>query len=169
MCCRCTKFQVCVLISLLFQFHDLTSLQALLDLVSSEDGAQSVTLPHLNTVIMCAVPLSSASASLLCKSVYYIVYYGGSYGYALAHDAGAIPIMFDCLRGWPDSAEIVWNACALLGLVTSDENPSRGVILEAIHDAVPDFESLLVAAQASRLDLYNSSSLAETVLENLRK
>jgi hypothetical protein len=88
----------------------------------------------------------------------------GASGCTTILEAGAIPVIFDCLRSWPDDSMVVMHSCE-----TFIRLPCRrsAAMKQAMRD-VPDCEALLRAAQTTGFDKgWNKDSLAAKVLHDL--
>ena len=123
-----------------------------------------MTHAHVIEAIACVSPPDAATAAVFCQFIEYTSLFGGLPGRAVIHEAGAIPIVFDCLRSWPTNKEVVSKSCnaldSLLGEASTD-------MKQAMRD-VPDCEALLKAAQVFELEKNSDgSSLAADVLKKL--
>jgi hypothetical protein len=123
-----------------------------------------MTHAHVIEAIACVSPPDAATAAVFCEFIGNLAGLGGSPGRAVLHEAGAIPIVFDCLRSWPTSKEVVSKCCSALHSLALFGGTD---MKQAMRD-VPDCEALLKAAQASELEKKSDgSSVAADVWNKL--
>ncbi len=136
------------------------------DISSSEAGALSMTQAHVIEAIACLSPPNAATAAAFCELMHNIVVNAGSSGCTTIHHAGAISVIFGCLRSWLDENEVVqWSCRALSSLVLHSFGGTD--VKQAMRD-VPDYEELLKTVESARLFRFGDAcKLASSTLLSL--
>ena len=111
-------------------------------------GACDVTKADIEAGIAFARPPNRDTAEQFCSFIFNITAWAETAGCSTIADAGAIPVVFDIVRRWPDDADVLKVAC---GVVYNLAHYGSSAVIESIH-SVSDCESLLRAAAASGLD-----------------
>jgi hypothetical protein len=139
----------------------LGKLEELRDRAASTDGARSITHAHISKAIACVSPPDAATAAVFCDFMASMAWYAGGSGCTTILEAGAIPVIFDCLRSWPDDKMVVKQSCDALAKLLRNISAA---VKQAMRD-VPDCEALLREAQMTGFDKdWNKDSLAAEVL-----
>jgi hypothetical protein len=118
-------------------------LEELRDVAASMDGARSITHAHICEAIACISPPDAATAAVFCALMGNIALNAGSAGCTVIQASGAIPVMLDCFRTWPDD-KAVTQACTLALHYFQIFLPSScGAMLTKAILEIPGCQSLL--------------------------
>jgi hypothetical protein len=126
----------------------MVTLARMRDEARTRDGVRGFTTARIREAMVCITPLTPATAAVFCELMRNIGHNAQFQECRFVHEAGAIPILFDCLRLWPANQQLVFQACLALGWVCSK---SSAEVKKAVRD-MPDCEALLRAAHTNGFD-----------------
>ena len=133
--------------------------------LTSRGGAAHVTVASVRGAIQCTEFADEHTSEWFCRCLVNVPFRFNSVGCDAILAAGGIPVLFDLIRRWPTTLEVVLNACIALNNIAAVGSPA----VKTAMMTVPGFEALLRSAKASGLavDGRDGRSIASAVLAKL--